>query len=101
MVARIRPCGDRVLVQRMKSEKKSAGGIVIPEEYQGKNDRGRVLAVGPGRWNDAGTKRIPMEVMPGDIVLMPKYAGAEDMRGALEERQLLISSSDLLGIEER
>lgn len=99
MVASIRPCGDNILVLRMKEEEKSPGGIFIPQEARSKADRGRVLAVGPGRWNQAGSARIPMDVKVKDIVLLPKYAGAEDMRGALEERQLLIREEDVLGVE--
>lgn len=99
--ARIRPCGDRILVKRIEAEERSPGGIIIPDEYRQKGDRGEVLAVGPGRWNDAGTARLPVGVRVGDVVRMPSYAGAEDMRGAVPNGQLLIGEEDLLGVEEK
>lgn len=95
----IRPMHDYVLVRREKAEKVSTGGIIIPEEAQAKADRGTVISTGPGRIDDRGRRHEP-EVKKGDVVLLPKYAGAEDMRGSLPSQHLLIRESEILAVEE-
>ncbi|MEW6167689.1 MAG: co-chaperone GroES [Pseudomonadota bacterium] len=72
----LRPLHDRVIVKRLEEEKKSAGGIIIPDNAAEKPVRGEVLAVGPGKKGDDG-KLIAMEVKKGDIVLFGKYSGSE------------------------
>ena len=71
---KIRPLHDRVIVKRIEEEKKSAGGIVIPDTAAEKPDQGEVLAVGPGKKNDDG-KITPVDVKVGDKVLFGKYSG--------------------------
>lgn len=71
---KLRPLGDRVIVQRLESETKTASGIVIPESASEKPDQGTVVAVGPGRRADDGSI-IPLELKEGDKVLFGKYAG--------------------------
>ncbi len=69
----LRPLGDKVLVRPLSDEElgtKSASGIIIPETVdREKADRGEVVAVGPGRWNEDGDKRIPLSVVIGDKVI--------------------------------
>ncbi|MES0874594.1 co-chaperone GroES [Sinimarinibacterium thermocellulolyticum] len=72
----LRPLHDRVIVKRLEEEKKSAGGIIIPDNAAEKPVRGEVLAVGPGKKGDDG-KIIPMDVKKGDVVLFGKYSGSE------------------------
>ena len=73
---KIRPLNDRVLVLREDEEKKSAGGIIIPDTAKEKPQRGKVVEVGSGKMDKDG-KRIPLEVKKGDRILFGKYAGTE------------------------
>ncbi|MDP3859301.1 MAG: co-chaperone GroES [Stagnimonas sp.] len=72
----LRPLHDRVIVKRLEEEKKSAGGIIIPDQAAEKPVRGEVIAVGPGKKDDNG-KNITLDVKAGDIVLFGKYRGSE------------------------
>lgn len=72
----LRPLHDRVIVKRLEEEKKSAGGIIIPDQAAEKPVRGEVIAVGPGKKDDSG-KNIPLDVKAGDTVLFGKYSGSE------------------------
>ena len=73
---KLRPLHDRVIVKRLEEEKKSAGGILIPDTAAEKPSKGEVLAVGPGKVGDDGKLR-PCDVKKGDIVLFGKYSGSE------------------------
>ena len=72
----IRPLHDRVLVKRMEQQEQVRGGIIIPDTAKEKPQEAEVVAIGPGKLNDDG-KRTPLEVQPGDRVLMGKYSGSE------------------------
>jgi chaperonin GroES len=72
----LRPLHDRVIVKRLEEEKKSAGGIIIPDQAAEKPVRGEVLAVGTGKKSDDG-KTIALDVKVGDTVLFGKYSGSE------------------------
>ena len=72
----MRPLHDRVIVKRLEEEKKSAGGIVIPDTAQEKPVKGKVIAVGPGKVNEDGKLR-PCDVKKGDEILFGKYSGTE------------------------
>jgi chaperonin GroES len=72
----IRPLADRLVVKPMEPEGRTASGIVLPETAKEKPQRGEVLAVGPGRITERGT-RLPIEVEVGDTVLFTEYAGTE------------------------
>jgi chaperonin GroES len=72
----LRPLHDRVIVKRLEEEKKSAGGIIIPDQAAEKPVRGEVLAVGAGKKAEDG-KLIAMDVKVGDTVLFGKYSGSE------------------------
>jgi len=71
---KIRPLHDRVIIKRLDNERKTASGIVIPDNAAEKPDQGEVLAVGPGKKDDNG-KLIPVDLKVGDRVLFGKYAG--------------------------
>lgn len=73
---KLRPLHDRVIVKRMEEEKKSTGGIIIPDSATEKPIRGKVMAVGPGKVNDKG-ELSKMSVKKGDTVLFGKYSGTE------------------------
>jgi chaperonin GroES len=91
----IRPLGDRVIVEPLEQEEKTASGIYIPETAKEKPQEGLVLAVGEGRRDEEG-KRVEMDVKAGDKVLFAKYAGTEIK---IEGKKLLImKETDILGI---
>ena len=95
-MARFRPLHDRVLVRRVESEAKSAGGIIIPDTAKEKPQQGEVLAVGEGRWDEDGEKRIPVDVKVGDTVVYSKYGGTEiTVEG---EDLLILNARDVLAI---
>jgi chaperonin GroES len=73
---KIRPLQDRILVERIEEEKKTAGGIIIPDTAKEKPVEGRVVAVGRGKVNDDGSIRT-LDVKPGDRVMFGKYGGSE------------------------
>lgn len=94
----IRPLGDRVVVEPIEQESTTASGLVLPETAKEKPQQGLVLAVGNGRWDEDGEKRIPLDVKAGDKVLFAKYAGTEIK---IDDKKLLImKESDLLGVIE-
>jgi len=94
----LKPLGDRLVVEPMEKEEKTASGIILPETAKEKPQEGTVLAAGPGRIDDDG-KRIPMDVKTGDMVLYAKYAGTEVK---IEDKKLLIlKESDILAIVEK
>src|SRR3546814_19840278 len=73
---KLRPLHDRVIVKRLEEEKKSAGGIIIPDNAAEKPDKGEILAVGPGKKDDSG-KNIALDLKVGDHVLFGKYSDSE------------------------
>ena len=91
----IKPMNDRVLVARAAEEKKTAGGIIIPDSAKEKPLEGKIIAVGPGRLDEKGN-RIAMEVKKGDRVLFSRYAGTE-IKVSGEER-LIMKEDDILAI---
>ena len=76
MSVTIKPLEDRVLVAPLEAEQTTKSGLVIPDTAKEKPQEGEILAVGPGKLTDDG-KRTPLEVQPGDRVLMGKYSGSE------------------------
>ncbi len=75
-MAKIRPLEDRVVIQQIEAEEKTSGGIVLPDTAKEKPQRGRVLAVGPGKMLDSG-ERASIGVAEGDEILFGKYSGTE------------------------
>lgn len=94
---KIKPLGDRIVVERIEEEEVKKGGIIIPDTAKEKPQRGRVLAVGPGRKTEDG-KVIPVDVNVGDIVIFSKYAGTEVEMG--DQKLLIMREDEILGIIE-
>src|SRR6516164_8164025 len=93
-----RPLHDRVLIRRVESEEKSAGGIIIPDTAKEKPMEGEVVAAGPGARGEDG-KLQPLELKAGDRVLFGKWSGTEVK---LEGEELIImKESDIMGVIER
>ena len=92
---KIQPLNDRVLVTRIEGEKKTAGGIIIPDTAKEKPQEGKVIAVGPGKFDNEG-KRIPLDVKKDDRVLFSKYGGTEIKFDGVEH--LILREDDILGI---
>jgi chaperonin GroES len=94
---KVRPLHDRILVKRVEEEKKSKGGIIIPDTAKEKPQEGRVVAVGAGKVLENGTLRA-LEVGKGDRVLFSKYSGTEvQIEG---EEHLIIREEDVLAVLE-
>jgi len=92
---KLKPLGDRLVVEPRERESMTASGLVLPETAKEKPQEGEVLAVGPGRRDENG-KRIEMDVEVGDIVLYAKYGGTEVK---IDDKKLLIlKESDVLAI---
>jgi chaperonin GroES len=90
---KVRPLDDRVVVEGLEAEEKTAGGILLPDTAKQKPQRGRVLAVGPGKLRDNG-ERATLNVAKGDEVLFGKYAG-NDIE--VEGREIkILRESDIL-----
>ena len=97
MATKIRPLHDRVIVKRIAEEEKTKGGIIIPDTAKEKPQEGKIIAAGPGRLTDEGT-REPMDVKEGDKVLYAKYAGTEfKVEG---DDLLIVSQKDILAVVE-
>jgi chaperonin GroES len=93
----VRPLHDRVLVKRVKEETKTAGGIIIPDTAKEKPAEGVVVAVGPGKTLDNGTK-VTLTVKAGNRILFSKYAGTEIKIS--NEEHIIMREDDILGILE-
>ncbi|HHY07758.1 MAG TPA: co-chaperone GroES [Corynebacteriales bacterium] len=96
MVANIKPLEDKILVQVIEAETTTASGLVIPDSAKEKPLEGTVVAVGPGRWDEDGKSRIPLDVKEGDVVLYSQYGGTEIKYEG--EEYLILSSRDLLAV---
>ncbi|AIT60356.1 co-chaperone GroES [Corynebacterium doosanense] len=94
----IRPLEDKVLVQILEAETTTASGLVIPDSAKEKPQEATVIAVGPGKQNDDGT-RAPIDVKEGDVVVFSKYGGTELKYDGQE--YLLLSARDLLAVVEK
>jgi len=94
---KIRPLGEKVLLERLKAEEKTKGGIVLPDTAREKPQEGIVLAVGDGKLLEDGT-RAKFQVAKGDKVLFAGYAGTEVKVGTIQ--YLLMDESDILAILE-
>lgn len=94
---KIRPLNDRILVKRLEEEEKTAGGIIIPDSAKEKPAEGEIVAVGPGKMNDAG-ERAAMDVKVGDRVLFSKYGGTDIKYDG--DDFLIMREDDILGVIE-
>ena len=97
-MTKLKPLGDRLVVEPIEQEDTTSGGILLPETAKEKPQEGRVIAAGPGKLDDSG-KRVKMEVNVGDRVLYARYAGTEIK---LEENKkvLILKESDVLALVE-
>jgi len=95
---KIRPLHDRVIVNRLESETKTAGGILIPDSATEKPSKGKILAIGKGKVLDDGTVR-PLDVKVGDVVLFGKYSGNEIKEGA--DELVIMREEDIIGVIEK
>jgi chaperonin GroES len=95
MSLKLKPLGNRVVVEPTEQEEVTAGGIVLPETAKEKPQKGKVLSAGPGERDENG-KYIPMDVKDGDMVLFAKYAGTEIKVDG--KKLLILRESDLLAI---
>ena len=94
----IKPLEDKIVVQASEAETTTASGIVIPDTAKEKPQEGKVLAVGPGRFNDSGA-RIPVDVSVGDVVIYTKYGGTEIKYNG--EEYLILSARDVLAVVDK
>ncbi|OGZ32996.1 MAG: co-chaperone GroES [Candidatus Portnoybacteria bacterium RBG_13_41_18] len=96
---KLKPLSDRVILEPVSEEKKSKGGIILPETASKERpEQGKVIAVGPGKFDEDGEKRIPMAVKKGDVVLFTKY-GPNEVK--IDGKEYLIAKEeDILAIIE-
>lgn len=94
-VSKIKPLGDRILVKPAEAKEQKKGGIIIPDTAKEKPMEGEVVAVGPGKISDSGT-RMEMDIKKGDKVLYGKYSGTEVKIDDVE--YLIMSSDDVMAI---
>jgi len=92
MFEKFRPLGDRVLVQRIEEQEKTAGGIIIPDAAKEKAQTGAIVAVGPGHRDKAGNV-LPLQVKVGDTIYFGKYSGTE-----ADEKHVIMREDEILGI---
>jgi chaperonin GroES len=92
----LKPLEDRIVVQANEGDEMTSSGLVIPDTAKEKPQEGTVVAVGEGRWDEDGEKRIPVDVKKGDTVIYSKYGGTEvKVEG---EEYLILSARDVLAV---
>jgi chaperonin GroES len=96
---KLKPLGDRLIVRAIEEEEKTASGLVLPDTAKEKPQKGEVIAVGEGRFDEDGEKRIPLDVSQGDTVLYSKYGGTEIKVDG--EDLLVLRESDVLAKVEK
>ena len=92
----LQPLDDRIVVRPNESDQTTASGLVIPDTAKEKPQQGEVLAVGEGRWDEDGEKRIPVDVKVGDIVVYSKYGGTEITTDGQDV--LILNARDVLAV---
>ncbi|HSL11298.1 MAG TPA: co-chaperone GroES [Actinomycetota bacterium] len=93
---RVKPLEDRIVVKPSEGEETTSSGLVIPDTAKEKPQEGEVVAVGPGRFNEDGDERIPLDISVGDTVIYSKYGGTEvKVEG---EEYLILSGRDVLAV---
>ena len=94
----LKPLGDRVIVKPAEAEEQTKSGLVIPDSAQEKPQRGEVIAVGEGRWDEDGERRIPVDVKAGDTVIYGKYGGTDVKIEGIEYK--ILESRDIYAVVE-
>ena len=97
MATKVRPLHNRLIVERLEEDEKTAGGIIIPDTAKEKPSQGKVIAAGPGKRDDKGNL-VPLDVHEGDRILFSKYAGSEVTLDGTE--YLIIAEDDVLAVLE-
>ena len=95
---KIRPLHDRIIVERLEEESKTAGGLIIPDSAREKPQEGKVIAVGTGKVTEDG-KKLPLALKAGDRILFGKYSGSEIKVDGKE--YLMMREDDVLGVIEK
>ncbi len=95
MALKIKPLGDRILVEPIEEQEEKKGGIIIPDSAKEKPQESKVIALGTGKTDDDG-KKVPFEVKKGDKVLVSKYGGTEIKLDGKEYK--ILNSDDILAI---
>jgi chaperonin GroES len=93
---KIKPLGDRIVIKRFEAQERTAGGIVLPDSAKDKPQKGKVLAVGPGKLVKDGTRR-PLQVKVGDTVLFTNWAG-DEFKESRGDNVLLMREEDVLAV---
>ena len=93
---KLRPLEDRIVVKPSEGEETTSSGLVIPDTAKEKPQEGSVVAVGPGRYNEDGDERIPLDITVGDPVIYSKYGGTEVKVDG--EEYLVLSGRDVLAV---
>ena len=91
---KLKPLGDRLIVRAIEEEETTQSGLVLPDTAKEKPQKGEVIAVGDGKYDEDGEKRIPLDVSQGDTVLYSKYGGTEIKVDG--EELLVLRESDVL-----
>ena len=99
MSVNLKPLEDRIVIQALEAEQTTASGLVIPDTAKEKPQEGKVVSVGPGRFDESGTKRVPLDVKVGDVIIFSKYGGTEGKYAG--EEYLIVSARDVLAIVEK
>jgi chaperonin GroES len=94
---KLTPLGDRIIVRRQESQDKSKGGIYLPDSAKNKPQKGKVLAVGPGKLSKDG-KRRPLQVKEGDTILFTSWAGDEFKEHRTKDEILVMHEEDVLAV---
>jgi chaperonin GroES len=92
----MRPLADRVIVEPLEQDEKTASGLLLPETAKERPQEGIAVAVGPGRWDEDGKKRIEMQVAVGDKIIFAKYSGSEIKLDT--KKYLIMSEKDILAV---
>ncbi|MBI3537332.1 MAG: co-chaperone GroES [Chloroflexi bacterium] len=96
---KLRPLADRVIVDPLEGEEKTASGLFLPETAKEKPQEGLVVGVGPGRWDEDGKKRVEMEVALNDKIIFSRYSGSEVKID--DKKYLIMSEKDILAVVEK
>ena len=94
---KVKPLGDRIVVQRFEAEDKTSGGILLPDTAKNKPQKGKVLSVGPGKMLKDGSRR-PLQVKVGDTILFTSWAGDEYREEKTRSNILLMREEDVLAV---
>jgi chaperonin GroES len=99
----LKPLADRVIVEPVEHEETTPSGIILPETAKEKPQEGNVIAVGLGRWDEDGKKRVPLDIKVGDRVIFAKYSGTEfkQRTNGNEKKFLILNERDILAVVEK